>query len=69
MPMPFPARPVIAAAAALALVGCAVGPDYARPEAEISQQWLEAHDPGPIESAWWQRFDRSAPLHQHVIGP
>ena len=46
----------------LLVAGCAkVGPNYARPPAELNQNWLEAQDPrintGPCEyRAWWQVF-------------
>ena len=52
-----------ACAAAIALAGCAVGPDYRKPEVDIPVSWkldapwqqgapADASDKGP----WWQRF-------------
>ena len=55
----MPRFPTILFASA-ALVGCTtVGPDYARPEVAAAQGgWLEpAADTGPVETAWWERFD------------
>ena len=46
----------------LLVAGCAkVGPDYARPAAELNQNWLEAQDhgikTGPDDyRTWWQVF-------------
>lgn len=42
--------------------GCAVGPDFARPEAAVAEKWLEADDPRITTEAvdystWWKIFD------------
>jgi NodT family efflux transporter outer membrane factor (OMF) lipoprotein len=50
-------------ALALAFVGgCAVGPDYIRPQAPEMTEWIEKEDPRiksePADlAAWWERFD------------
>ncbi|MGE4410674.1 MAG: efflux transporter outer membrane subunit [Sphingobium sp.] len=49
--------PLATSLAALALTGCTVGPDYHRPEATASSQWIEQETPGTLETAWWNRFD------------
>jgi NodT family efflux transporter outer membrane factor (OMF) lipoprotein len=47
---------------ALLLSGCTVGPDFIRPQAKVSQTWLDAGDrrvktePSEYRS-WWQLFD------------
>ncbi|HXG50191.1 MAG TPA: efflux transporter outer membrane subunit [candidate division Zixibacteria bacterium] len=48
-------------AGALALAGCAVGPDYRRPETPLPARWGNASEPGiSMESAdlarWWTAF-------------
>ncbi|BBC72186.1 RND transporter [Altererythrobacter sp. B11] len=38
------------------LTGCTVGPDYQRPQAAMSADWLEAAAPGDVDPQWWERF-------------
>ncbi len=45
------------------MVGCAVGPDYVRPETETADSWSESIDSGlstdPAKyGPWWTVFDR-----------
>lgn len=53
----------IAPAAFLALGGCVVGPDYARPETTVPADYQEAHRASTSggladdEIRWWRRFD------------
>lgn len=53
---------VISAIALAVLSGCAVGPDYIRPQAPEMKEWIEKEDPR-IKSeqadlaAWWKRFN------------
>jgi len=47
---------------ALALGGCAVGPDFVKPKAKIQENWSEKGDPRvatqtAIESQWWKAFN------------
>src|SRR5262245_48940005 len=54
-------RPVLAGAVALALTGCAVGPDYRPPQTVTPDQWHELPATGvrvespdaPSLAAWW----------------
>jgi NodT family efflux transporter outer membrane factor (OMF) lipoprotein len=46
----------------LLVAGCMVGPDYHRPPAEISHQWIESGQPGVSQSReqnqdWWRVFN------------
>ena len=46
----------------LSLGGCAVGPDFVRPEAPIAEKWLDAGDPHLATRAvpdgpWWKAFN------------
>ena len=46
----------------LALNGCAVGPDFVKPEAKIQENWSEKGDSRvvtqtAIDSQWWRSFD------------
>jgi len=46
----------------LSLGGCAVGPDFVRPEAPIAKNWLETGDPrlatrGVFDGPWWKAFN------------
>ncbi|MDJ0979693.1 MAG: efflux transporter outer membrane subunit [Erythrobacter sp.] len=34
-----------------------VGPNYAAPEADMADSWLETADPGAIDPVWWNKFD------------
>jgi len=46
-------------ATALVVAGCAVGPDFVRPDTPVPQRWAEApeHDaPAAASSRWWQAF-------------
>ncbi|MBL0921042.1 MAG: efflux transporter outer membrane subunit [Phycisphaerales bacterium] len=63
----LPARcalPASIAAAAFALAGCMVGPDYRRPEAPLNDEWLggpSAQDGAPERfERWWETFDDPA---------
>ncbi len=53
----------LALLAVLLLSGCSsVGPDFAKPEAPVSQNWIDANDPrvrtGPAQyKDWWKAFD------------
>lgn len=53
-------RPVAALAAALLLAGCAVGPDYRRPEVAVPAAWDSAGPATPATAPqlaqWWQRL-------------
>jgi NodT family efflux transporter outer membrane factor (OMF) lipoprotein len=40
----------------LALAGCTVGPDYARPQIAVAEDWIEPAVPGAIDAEWWHRF-------------
>lgn len=56
-------RRVLAAAFALALAGCSVGPDYARPPAPVPAAWKAAPEAGGAEwpaADWWRRFESPA---------
>ncbi len=49
---------------ALFLFGCSVGPDFTRPKAELSPNWLEEGDPRVKTTAsdyrnWWRAFNDS----------
>ncbi len=49
----------------LTLNGCAVGPDFITPEAEIQDNWSEKDDPrvvtgADVNSQWWQTFNDPA---------
>ncbi len=46
---------------ALALAGCAVGPDFERPQAEVQKNWIEKRDKrvttkAPVTDRWWTAF-------------
>ena len=48
--------------AALLTAGCAIGPDYTRPDAPVMEEWIEARNSSirsePAELArWWKRFN------------
>ena len=70
----FP-RSTLTVAAALLLTGCAVGPDYSRPDAPIPAQYKEA-PAAPVDEAptgaWWRVFQAPeldalmAQLHAHT---
>ena len=40
----------------LALAGCAVGPDYARPETELPKEFAASQSAVPIAENWWTLF-------------
>jgi NodT family efflux transporter outer membrane factor (OMF) lipoprotein len=45
----------------LALGGCAVGPEYTRPETKVTEGWRERDDPrittqGGVDALWWKGF-------------
>ncbi|MBN1141187.1 MAG: efflux transporter outer membrane subunit [Deltaproteobacteria bacterium] len=49
----------------VALGGCAVGPDFAKPDAPVSEQWSGKGDPRvvtqtAVNSRWWQAFNDPA---------
>jgi NodT family efflux transporter outer membrane factor (OMF) lipoprotein len=53
---------VISAIALAVLSGCAVGPDYIRPQPPEMKEWIEKEDPRiksePADlAAWWKRFN------------
>lgn len=55
-------RPVILAIVLAVLSGCAVGPDYIRPQPPGIDEWIESEDPriksAPADlAAWWKRFN------------
>ncbi len=46
----------------LVLSGCAVGPDYAKPEKKVNENWSEKSDPrvatqSAVNSQWWTTFN------------
>ena len=50
-------------AVVLILNGCAVGPDFKKPEAQVSTKWLESENPNVVQreeagySDWWTLFN------------
>ena len=48
---------LVAAAFGAALTGCAVGPDYARPEMELPEQIVAAPSASPATQRWWAVFN------------
>ena len=52
-----PARLAAAALAALALAGCAIGPDYERPAVELPETLGVAQSATPIQEKWWTLFN------------
>jgi len=45
----------------LSLVGCSVGPEFARPQTTVNPEWSDKSDPHlstqtPADSAWWNGF-------------
>ncbi|MDQ2733386.1 MAG: efflux transporter outer membrane subunit [Pseudomonadota bacterium] len=62
--LPAPIRsPLLAVVAALLLAGCAVGPDYARPQVEVPAAYKEGNgwkvaEPRSVDgrSAWWESY-------------
>ena len=47
---------------ALMIGGCAVGPDFATPEAKVQDNWIEKNDQrvatqSPISHVWWKAFN------------
>lgn len=52
----MPMKTALAAATALALAGCAVGPDYARPEMDLPAQVAAVQSSVPAPAAWWTVF-------------
>jgi outer membrane protein, multidrug efflux system len=51
------ARMLVAAAFSAALSGCAVGPDYARPELELPKGIAASQSPVPAPERWWSVFN------------
>lgn len=49
-------RDALAAVVAAALAGCAVGPDYARPEVELPKDLAPAQSSAAIAERWWSLF-------------
>ena len=54
-------RRMLAAALAVPIAGCTVGPDFTRPAAPVADQWLEAGGPSVLTDhqeyeAWWTVF-------------
>jgi NodT family efflux transporter outer membrane factor (OMF) lipoprotein len=48
--------------AAIALAGCAVGPDYVKPDVKLNESWSAKDDPRVVtqsaaDSAWWKSFN------------
>ena len=46
----------------LAISGCAVGPDFVKPEAKVNADWNEKGDPRvatqtAVNSKWWSSFN------------
>lgn len=58
MSRPNPALQALLAAAVLA--GCAVGPDYARPETDLPKDLAVAQSAVPLAERWWTLFDDPA---------
>lgn len=52
----LPAR-AVAACLAVALAGCAVGPDYARPPMQLPADFAAAQSPVPAPQRWWTVFN------------
>jgi multidrug efflux system outer membrane protein len=52
----------VAAAVAVVLAGCTVGPDYRRPDVAVPQAWrIDAEQAAGIANTkWWERFDDPA---------
>src|SRR3546814_8252688 len=48
---------LVAALAAGGLAGCAVGPDYRRPEIAVSEKWVGPVSNAEVDGAWWRNFD------------
>src|SRR3546814_12428364 len=48
---------LVAALAAGGLAGCAVGPDYRRPEIAVSEKWVGPVSNAEVDGAWWRKFD------------
>ncbi len=42
--------------ALIAAPGCKVGPDYAKPDLVVPDEWTETRDAGPVDEHWWQAF-------------
>jgi NodT family efflux transporter outer membrane factor (OMF) lipoprotein len=60
--------PILIAAAALAVTGCAVGPDYKRPEVASAAAWKTPPEPAASawpDPAWWAGF-RSPELAAYI---
>ena len=61
-PFDTPLTRTLIAAALLALTGCAVGPDYQRPEASLPDSYRATQttsgmqEATTVEKAWWRRF-------------
>jgi NodT family efflux transporter outer membrane factor (OMF) lipoprotein len=61
-----PLPPFILIASGVLLLGCAVGPDYQKPESKTPPAWLSANNKAPnaptdtqvtIEETWWKNFN------------
>ena len=53
----FKIRPILALTAALALAGCAIGPDYVRPTSTLPESAQDvATAQAPINPSWWTLF-------------
>ncbi|MCL2524683.1 MAG: efflux transporter outer membrane subunit [Betaproteobacteria bacterium] len=48
---------ILPLALALALAGCAVGPDYQRPAAPLPESYGEAAETAAIDKRWWTLFE------------
>ncbi len=58
-------------ALALILSGCTVGPDYAAPDTQVQDAWVEQAETGTIDPAWWQNFgdpELTALIEQALAG-
>jgi multidrug efflux system outer membrane protein len=48
---------LMAALAVMMLAGCAIGPDYKRPELELPKDYGVAQSPAPAPQQWWTVFN------------
>ncbi len=51
---PLPTRPLVSSLLVLALAGCAVGPDYKRPEIVVAPEWHTPTASGAVDLVWWR---------------
>ena len=59
--IPFPAALPIAFVAVLLQLGCAIGPNFTRPEVDVPEIYRETVDPSQAQSLadlpWWKVFE------------